>query len=459
LWGFAPHPWQPLAALTASPLPPPLFAPFPPRAQGLTLVYNAAWLLPPHLDSGAAALPALTSLSVETFNGQPVARRLFEERGLLARLTSLKVVEMGSLPPLQAPPDPGHCPDGMRVEDLWLGGFEADTAALAAWPMPRLRRLALSAVGSAALRVFQHAPWAAGLQELRLTAWCLRTPGARGGWGGVGWGTIGPFGGRGRGSTHAKGASPAGSTPCLASNPAQRPRLPLATSGSDELALAPLPGLTALTLQGPGIPDDCWPRLLGAPWASRLRRLSILEQPLGTRDEGSGAGLLALAGAPLPSLVDFETAEANYAPADLSGTLAAAPWLGQLTRLKLAEEWLAGAGLAALASLPLGRLECLRLDGVCANEAGLAALGAAPWLTRLTRLEVAETAVHEERDEAFGEIPDVAACEFILAGRGESNPFAPLARAGAIEAEYEPGVRECRGFFAVDRGPIQMIPL
>jgi hypothetical protein len=213
------------------------------------------------------------------------------------------------------------------------------------------------------------------------------------------------------------------------------PRLPY-TSEADDLARAHLPGLTAFTSQGPGIPDECWPRLLAAPWASRLRRLSLDEQPLGTRHEESGAGLRALAAAPLPALVDLQTCEASLTPADLVGTLAAAPWLGQLTRLKLESEWLGAAGLAALASMRLERLECLCLNCVFSTKAGLAALGAAPWLTRLTRLEVVDYDGNEYRDEALGEFVDVSACDRILEGRGAGNPFAPLVRAGVIFKDY-----------------------
>jgi hypothetical protein len=196
--------------------------------------------------------------------------------------------------------------------------------------------------------------------------------------------------------------------------------------------------LTALALDHPGIPDDCWPRLLAAPWAPRLRRLSLHEQPLGTRGGASGAGLRALAGAPLPALVDLEISEALLTATDLSGTLAAAPWLGQLTRLKFALEWLGAAGLAALAALRLPRLECLGLEFACTTEAGLVALGAAPWLPQLTRLELQDIDGDDERNEEFGEVPDASVCNYILEGRGFSagNPFAPLARAGVIVKEF-----------------------
>jgi hypothetical protein len=198
-----------------------------------------------------------------------------------------------------------------------------------------------------------------------------------------------------------------------------------------------LPGLTALALDDPCIPDDCWPRLLAAPWASRLRRLALLHQPLGTRDGNSGAGLRALAGAPLPALADLETAEALLAPTDLSGTLAAAPWLCQLTRLQLTSEWLGAAGLAALASLRLPRLRCLCLVHVCTTEAGLVALGAAPWLARLTRLEFEESDEGQAL-EVLGEPVNTQVCDDILEGRGFSagNPFAALAREGFIAKSF-----------------------
>jgi hypothetical protein len=104
-------------------------------------------------------------------------RRLFEERGLLTRLTRLKVGNWHPLPPLPGPPDPERCPGGMRMEALELRAGLALTpaaaatavTALAAWPMPRLRRLVLSSADPAALRTLLRAPWAAGLQDLELS--------------------------------------------------------------------------------------------------------------------------------------------------------------------------------------------------------------------------------------------------------------------------------------------------
>jgi hypothetical protein len=197
------------------------------------------------------------------------------------------------------------------------------------------------------------------------------------------------------------------------------------TSGADELARVPLPGLTALALDEPRIPDECWPRLLAAPWAPRLRRLSLALWN-NSQGDGHGAWQRALERAPLPALVDLETEGTNIRP----GMLTAAPWLSQLTRLQFTVEWLGTAGLAALASLPLGRLECLSLTYVHTTEAGLVALGAAPWLTQLTRLKVLDSPSVLNRGE---ETMDVAACDRLLDGRGAGNPFAPLARAGVIE--------------------------
>jgi hypothetical protein len=219
--------------------------------------------------------------------------------------------------------------------------------------------------------------------------------------------------------------------------PQTRPRTRADThvSGVAELARAPT-ALTSLTLCMPSIPDDSWQRLLAAPWASRLCRLSLSEEPLGTHDGESGAGLRALARTPLPALVDLDLMGSNLTPADLSGTLAAAPWLGQLTRLKLACEELGVDGLGALATLRLPRLQCLGLIYVCTTEAGLVLLGTAPWLPQLTRLEVEEEA-HEE-DEELNERFSVDVCNYILEGRGFSacNPFAPLAREGFIVKHF-----------------------
>jgi hypothetical protein len=156
--------------------------------QSLTLGGSAAWLLPGLLDRSAAALPALASVAFDAICAPAVMRRLYEERGLLARLTRLKVLGWGPLElPLPSVPHPEQCPGGMRMEDLQVGEDEptplpaADAAALAAWPMPRLRRLALALKDLAALRALLRAPWAAGLEDLHLSGPCLRrTEGACG---------------------------------------------------------------------------------------------------------------------------------------------------------------------------------------------------------------------------------------------------------------------------------------
>jgi hypothetical protein len=106
---------------------------------------------------------------------------------LLGRLTRLRVTYHAGqrLPLTQAPK---HCPGGMRMQTLELKGTlsAADAAALAAWPMPWLRRLLLTRMDPAILRALLRAPWAAELKELSLDGPCLGTaegatrPGARG---------------------------------------------------------------------------------------------------------------------------------------------------------------------------------------------------------------------------------------------------------------------------------------
>jgi hypothetical protein len=140
--------------------------------QGLTLCHSAAWLLPALLERGAATLPALSSLTLEAQNAPAVIRRLFADRGLLARLTRLKVCDSHRLPSLPGAPEPEDCPGGMLMEDLEFEVEELvrNAARLAAWPMPRLRRLALEQADRATLRALLHAPWATGLQDLQLTS-------------------------------------------------------------------------------------------------------------------------------------------------------------------------------------------------------------------------------------------------------------------------------------------------
>jgi hypothetical protein len=149
-------------------------------------------LLPALLDRGAAALPALANLELHAQRAPTSVQRLFEDWSLLAQLTRLMVWNFwGELPPpLPGAPDPGHSPGGMRMEDLDVGGDVtiscADAAALAAWPMPRLRRLALSELEDpAALRPLLHAPWAAGLADLHLSQLCVQSAQGACGRGGV----------------------------------------------------------------------------------------------------------------------------------------------------------------------------------------------------------------------------------------------------------------------------------
>jgi hypothetical protein len=167
-----PHSNAPIAACLSSPQTPSSTHAPPTRAQDLTLDHAAAWLLPALLGRGTAALPALASLSMDTHGALTVMHQLFEQRGLLARLTRLKVQDWDEMPPLPRAPAPEHCPSGMRMEDLEVDVGEADAAALAAWPMPRLRRLALLSMGPAAMRTLLRAPWAAVLQELSFQGPC-----------------------------------------------------------------------------------------------------------------------------------------------------------------------------------------------------------------------------------------------------------------------------------------------
>jgi hypothetical protein len=104
--------------------------------------------------------------------------------------------------------------------------------------------------------------------------------------------------------------------------------------------------------------------------------------------------LRALAAAPLPNLTSLSLSHACLSAADVSGVLSKAPWLPRLTSLELASNPLGAPGHRALSLLHLPRLQAFFLAGAgrnCFGCAGLAALVSAPWLTQLCKLTLVET--------------------------------------------------------------------
>jgi hypothetical protein len=107
--------------------------------------------------------------------------------------------------------------------------------------------------------------------------------------------------------------------------------------------------------------------------------------PLGTYRGFDGAGLRALAAAPLPNLTSLMLSRACLSAADVSGVFSSAPWLAGLICLELACNHLGAPGHRALSLLHLPRLRALSLDRN-GFEAGFSALASASWLTQLRKL-------------------------------------------------------------------------
>jgi hypothetical protein len=319
---------------------------------------GASFLLPRALAAyGAGGAAPLRSLVLSLSEADaPAVEQLFGTPTLVAQLTRLCLGGVDVPPLLDAMPRRTE----LCMEDLEFRGATGDLSlsnarAIAAWRMPRLRRLAGVRCGArGALAALLAAPWAPELHQLEVAQW------------------DGP-----------------------------------ALSG------APLRALATLRL-GDTEAFPTWPEVARAPWFSALQALVVCDQVLATEV------LSALASRDLPCLASLAVHDSSLMPEDLSDVLSSAPWLSQLTMLRLAHEADLGApGLAALAGLPLPRLERLELRSVGVNDRALAALGKAPWLPQLTCLQV---------DEAV-EDQGLYDCERVLA----RAPFSALALSGAID--------------------------
>jgi hypothetical protein len=157
--------------------------------------------------------------------------------------------------------------------------------------------------------------------------------------------------------------------------------------GSPAWAATPFTALVSLTLDHRGPPEASrFAALVAAPWFGRLQHLELGGFPVGSGGGPDGAGLRALAAAPLPKLASLCLSEARLSAADVSGVLSSAPWLPGLTSLALAFNDLGAPGHRALSRLHLPRLQTLSLKQNGFDCAGLAALVSAPWLTQLGEL-------------------------------------------------------------------------
>jgi hypothetical protein len=334
-------------------------APWFPQLQELTLTTDQGFGSPGLAPLRAA--PLLRRLCIETCHDHRDVPALAAADGralAAAALPELRELRLHTVGPgfvagLAAAP----WLSGLRVLDLGggdvrlVGGLAATNGrALAAAPLPSLTQLALTSVDPGFMAACAAAAWLARLTSLTLRSEdCL-------------------LGGR-RGDSGMPGGWPAAAFTALAS-----------------LTLCYMP-------EPPTSEVLRFAALVAAPWFGRLQLLDLQGCPLGSARFSDGAGLRALAAAPLPGLSSLSLSGACLTAEDVSGVLASAPWLASLTRLGLIEaSYQFGArGHRALSLLHLPRLQTLTLACNRFDCAGMAALVSAPWLTQLCHLGLTET--------------------------------------------------------------------
>jgi hypothetical protein len=264
------------------------------------------------------AAPLLRKLHIDVFLCAPALTAEDGRTLAAAALPELRELQLHTIGPglvaaLAAAPWSSQL-EALRMvgehEGLPRGLASAEGRALAAAQLPSLKQLGLLYVEPGFMAVCATAAWLSRLERVELRG----KGGILGGGGGGG-------GGGGSG-------------------------LP---EGSLAWAAAPFTALTSLTLTYDAIPPPSEASLLAAlvaaPAFGRLQALYLHGIPLGT-DGSDGAGLRALAAAPLPNLTSLSLSESGLTAADVSGVLLAAPWLAALTSLELTFNHLGAAGTA-----------------------------------------------------------------------------------------------------------------
>jgi hypothetical protein len=302
------------------------------------------------------AAPLLRKLSIQQFFGAPALTAANGRALAAATLPELRELRLASVEPglvaaLAAAPWLGHL-ESLTMSgafDVPVGGAlaAADGRALAAAPLQSLRRLVINGMERMLLAACAAAAWLSRLQHLEMG------------------GDNGLLGGR--------------------------DGLPDGASG---WTATPFTALASLRLYyGGAAPPSEAPRLVAlvaAPWFSCLHHLTLCSGPLGTAGGTDGTGLRALATAPLPNLTSLSLSDSSLSAADVSAVLSHAPWLASLKSLELSHHDLGAPGHRALSLLHLPRLRALSLDQNRIDGTGLAALVTAPWLTQLTKLKLTE---------------------------------------------------------------------
>jgi hypothetical protein len=347
--------------------------------------HGSPWLAP------LRAAPLLRKLCIQIHSG---CRGLTDADGralAAAALPELRELRLGNVGPgvvaaLAAAPWLAQL-ESLDVEGGHQGSADKDGPALAIAPLTSITRLALNFSEPSFFAACAEAAWLTRLARVDLT--CMGA--LLGGGGGL----------------------PEGST---------------AWAAKAFTALASLSISYSTTAYNYGGPPEAsrFVSLVAAPWFGCLHHLTLSGLPLGTHRGSDGAGLRALAAAPLPNLTSLSLYDSDLSGADVSGVLSTAPWLSGLTTLALKYGHLGAPGHRALSRLHLPRLRALSLLYNGLDDEGLAALVSAPWLTQLGELTLKEATWPSMR--SFRHVS--AAVE------DESGVFGRMRRTGCVVDTY-----------------------
>jgi uncharacterized protein (TIGR02996 family) len=142
--------------------------------------------------------------------------------------------------------------------------------------------------------------------------------------------------------------------------------------------------------------------LVNAPGLARLRELNLGGTP-GLADEGAEA---LAEGTQLSGLRSLLFGSCCIGQWGLTA-LGQAPWLGNLTRLELADQEVKRHGVDVLVNAPLDNLRWLCLFYSDLDDTAVRRLLTAPWIARLTHLELQNNKIGADGARALAESPDL----------------------------------------------------
>jgi len=153
-----------------------------------------------------------------------------------------------------------------------------------------------------------------------------------------------------------------------------------------------------------------------------LRALCCFPESAAVNDEGAAA----LAASPLLAQLEVLELWGTGVGPEGAAALFAAPSLGRLRHLALAATAyranpIGPRGAAALAGARLDRLHTLELGGAAIEDAGLAALAAAPWLASVEVLDLEENHLTDHGLRALARSPGAAGLTQLSIGRNQAS--------------------------------------